>query len=146
MIESRLGPFSCLSDVGKLPKKFATSLGSFIADQLKNWTLLFSVYALHGILPDEHLECWRKIVLACRRLYSRYISVGNVKVADILLLDFCQRFENMHGATFVTPNIYLHGHLRDCILDFGPVYSFWLLSFERQNGILGSYKANRNIL
>ena len=69
--------------------------------------------------------------------------MGNVKVADILLLDFCQRFENMHGATFVTPNIYLHGHLWDCILDFGPVYSFLLLSFERQNGILGSYKTNR---
>ena len=27
-------------------------------------------------------------------------------------------------------------------LDFGPVYSFWLFSFERLNGILGSYHTN----
>ena len=33
-------------------------------------------------------------------------------------------------------------YIKDCILDFGPVYSFWLFSFERLNGILGSYHTN----
>jgi hypothetical protein len=121
--------------VGKLPIKFATSMGSFNADQFKNRTLLFTVYTLKGIMPEEHLECWRKFGLACRRLCSRYISIGNAKVADRLLIDFCQKFGNLYGKDFVTPNMHLHGHLLDCILDFGPVYSFWLFSFERQNGI-----------
>ena len=31
----------------------------------------------------------------------------------------------------------------DCILDFGPVYSFWLFSFERYNGIVGDYGTNQ---
>ena len=70
IIQERIQPFNCPSDIGKLPQKFATSFGSFNADQLKNWTLLFSVFALKGILPDNHLECWRKFVLACRRLCS----------------------------------------------------------------------------
>ncbi|CAC5389414.1 unnamed protein product [Mytilus coruscus] len=87
MIENKILLFSCPSDVGKLPKKISSSMGSFNADQLKNWTILFSVYALKGILPDEHLECWRKFVLACRRLCSRYLSVGNAKVADRLLFN-----------------------------------------------------------
>jgi hypothetical protein len=39
--------------------------------------------------------------------------------------------------------MHLHGHLYDCILDFGLVYSFWLFSFERENGIFGSYKTNK---
>ena len=30
--------------------------------------------------------------------------------------------------------MHLHGHIKDCILDFGPVYSFWLFSFKRLNG------------
>ena len=145
MIENKILLFSCPSDVGKLPKKISSSMGSFNADQLKNWTILFSVYALKGILPDEHLECWRKFVLACRRLCSRYLSVGNAKVADRLLLDFCRMFESLYGDQFVTPNMHLHGHLLDCILDYGPVYSFWLFSFERQNGILGSYKTNKKM-
>ena len=38
--------------------------------------------------------------------------------------------------------MHLHAHLMDCILDFGPVYSFWLFSFERLNGVLGSYHTN----
>ena len=142
-IQDKVGNFLCPSDVGKLPKKFASSFGSFNADQWKNWTLLFSIYALKDILPPDHLECWRKFVLACRRLCSRNISMGNVKVADFLLLDFCKTFEQLYGENFVTPNMHLHGHLLDCLFDFGPIYSFWLFSFERENGILGSYLTNR---
>uniref|UniRef100_A0A1X7VKE9 Uncharacterized protein n=1 Tax=Amphimedon queenslandica TaxID=400682 RepID=A0A1X7VKE9_AMPQE len=42
--------------------------------------------------------------------------------------------------------MHFHGHIKDCIEDFGPVYSFWCFSFERLNGILGSYHTNnRNI-
>ena len=32
----------------------------------------------------------------------------------------------------------LRGHLKECIEDYGPVYSFWCFAFERYNGILGS--------
>ena len=38
--------------------------------------------------------------------------------------------------------MHLHGHLKECILDFGPIYAFWLFSFERLNGVLGSYHTN----
>lgn len=76
-------------------------------------------------------------------LCSRYISLRNVKVADGLLISFCKKFEQLYGVDFVTPNMHLHGHLLDCLFDFGPIYSFWLFSFERENGILGSYPTNR---
>ena len=39
--------------------------------------------------------------------------------------------------------MHLHGHLFDCLFDFGQIYLFWLFSFERENGILGSYLTNR---
>lgn len=39
-------------------------------------------------------------------------------------------------------NLHLHAHLKESILDYGPVYSFWLFAFERLNGILGSYHTN----
>ena len=51
--------------------------------------------------------------------------------------------EQLYGQDFVTPNMHVHDHLYDCVLYFGPVYSFWLFSFERENGILGSYKTNK---
>lgn len=37
-------------------------------------------------------------------------------------------------------------HIKDCILDYGPIYSFWLFSFKRCNGMFGSLPSNkRNI-
>ena len=39
--------------------------------------------------------------------------------------------------------MHLHGHIIECVKDYGPIYSFWLFSFERYNGILGNYPTNK---
>ena len=39
--------------------------------------------------------------------------------------------------------MHLHMHLRECLLDYGPPHTFWCFSFERYNGILGSYHTNK---
>jgi hypothetical protein len=39
--------------------------------------------------------------------------------------------------------MHLHCHLTDCIKNFGSIYSFWLFSFERYNGMLGAIPSNR---
>lgn len=39
--------------------------------------------------------------------------------------------------------MHLHSHVVDCIMDYGPVYSFWLFSFERYNGLLGNFSTNQ---
>ena len=36
----------------------------------------------------------------------------------------------------MTPNMHMHCYLADCVRDFGPIYGFWLFSFERYNGLL----------
>lgn len=45
-IQEKISMVICPSDIGKLPQKFSSSYGSFNADQWKNWTIIFSVYAL----------------------------------------------------------------------------------------------------
>ena len=37
----------------------------------------------------------------------------------------------------------MHGHFKNVVEDYGPVYSFWLFAYERYNGILG-YQPNNN--
>ncbi|KAL3858312.1 hypothetical protein ACJMK2_012906 [Sinanodonta woodiana] len=142
MIQEKIELIQCPSDVGKLPQKFS-SFGSFTADQWKNWTILFSVFALKDVLKSDDLECWRAFVLACKNLCTRTMKKSNVKLAQKLLLSFCERFEKLYGEDRVTPNMHMHAHLDQCINDFGPIYSFWLFSFERENGILGSMPINR---
>ena len=61
-------------------------------------------------------------------------------------MNFFSQFVTIYGKDKCTMNIHLHGHLKECVLDYGSVYSFWLFAFERLNGILGSYHTNnRNI-
>lgn len=38
--------------------------------------------------------------------------------------------------------MHMHCHLRNCLFDYGPVYSFWCFSYERYNDILGNQPSN----
>ena len=42
--------------------------------------------------------------------------------------------------------MHLHCHLKDIILDYGPVQEFWLFSFERYNGIFGNQATNNRAI
>ena len=119
------------STLGWLPNKIAESFKGFTADQWKTWTLVIFIYALKDVLPDAHLEVWGFFVLACQLLCSPYITVSQAAKANLLLKSFCRQFEGLYGAKLVTPNMHMHTHLREFILDFGPVYAFRLFSFER---------------
>jgi hypothetical protein len=63
--------------------------------------------------------------------------------ADVLLKDFWDSYKQLYGIDACTPNIHLHGYLTRCIKDFGPV---WCFSYERMNGMLGSYQTNIYLL
>lgn len=140
-IEKRLCELVVPSGLGRLPVSIAA--GTFLtAEQWKNWTLYFSIYCLHDILPTNHLECWRHFVLACQKLSKREISEHDVVVADLLLLQFCKKVLEIYGPEALTPNIHFHCHLASCIREFGPIHSYWLFPFERYNGLLGNQPTN----
>ena len=92
------------------------------------------------------MECWRLFVSACRLLCRPVITRDEVNQADTLLLQFCQRIEQLFGKEIITPNMHMCCHLKECILDYGPLNHFWLFAFERFNGILGQLpKNNRSV-
>ena len=130
------------SNIGRLPFKIAKSFSGFTAEQWKSWVIVFSPFALFSRLPADHYKCWLNFVQACKLLSQPIIKIADVGRADSLLLQFCRQVERIYGTRRITPNMHMHSHLADCILDYGPVYSFWLFSFERYNGILGAYSTN----
>lgn len=86
------------------------------------------------------------LVNACRLLCSRAISHDAITTMDTLLICFCRKYEELYGASFCTPNLHLHCHLKECFLDFGPASSFWAFPFERFNGVLGSVPTNHQTI
>ena len=142
VIEERINSLDVGTGVGRLPHKISANHGRYKASQWKNWTIIYSTYALHDLLPEEHLNCWHTFVMACRLLTVPTISCTDLRKADMLLLKFCQQFECLYGKEHVRINMHLHCHLKECVEDYGPVYGFWCFAFERFNGVLGSTITN----
>ncbi|XP_022784123.1 uncharacterized protein LOC111324758 [Stylophora pistillata] len=120
--------------------------GCYTASQWKNWTLVYSLFVLDGLLPKEHMRCWQAFVLACKFLTRPVITALELQKADLMLLQFCEKFEQLYGKLKLKPNMHLQGHLKQCVLDYGPIYNFWCFSFERFNGILSSFKTNNRCI
>lgn len=139
-IQERIDNMNVPADIGRIPRKIETEFSGSTADQYKNWVTLYSVPCLYSIVDNDKLECWRHFVLACRLLCKRSLTLSDITLADALLLQFCRRIQqpDMFGKKAVTPNMHMHCHLKSVILDFGPLYAFWLFSYERYNGILGN--------
>ena len=140
-IQANVDAFTTPDDVGRIPTKISSSFSGFTAEQWRNWTLIFSLYSLKDILPYRHYQCWHLFANACYKFCRRSIKV-DVDLGDKFILDFCQNFEQLYGGKFCNVNLHLHTHLASCIADFGPVYTFWLFSFEQMNGILGAFHTN----
>ena len=145
-IQRKVDSFTTPNDLGRIPSKIASNFSGFTAEQWKNWTIYFSPYCLKPVLPPQHYHCWHLFVKACYYICRRSISMQDITEADRLLMEFYRQFVSLYGQEHCTPNLHLHGHLYECMKDYGPVYAFWLFSFERCNGILGGYHTNsRNI-
>ena len=141
-IQTKVDSFKTPDDVGRIPTKIAAQFSGFKAEQWRNWTLLFSLYSLKEVLPYRHFNCWQLFVKACHLLCRRSITTTQIQEADTLLIEFCETFETLYGQEHCTINLHLHGHLCECLRDFGPIYAFWLFPFERLNGVLGSFHTN----
>lgn len=137
MIQGAEDSIHAPSVIGRIPHKIETGFSDFTADQYNNWVTLYSIPFMYGVIGSDHLECWRHFVTACRLLCQRSLSVTDVELVDALLLLFCRCVQRMYGSGTITPNMHMHCHLKDVLLDFfGPAYGFWLFSYERYNGIL----------
>ena len=146
IIEQRISQLKAPHSAGRLPLKIASGFSGFTADQWKIWTISYSPIALRGILPREHLQYWLLYVKACSLICVRCLSKQNIELSDKYFKLFFCKFLDINGAQCCTPNMHLHMHLKECLLDYGPPYSFWCFGFERFNGILGSFPTNKKYI
>ena len=141
-IQNKVDTMEVPTNVGRLPFKISSNFSSFTADQWRNWVCIYSLYCLHGVLPMNHYSCWSLFVEACCYLLLPSLSMDDLIRADEKLLEFCRSFEVLYGKERCTPNMHMHMHIKESILNYGPVYGFWCFPFERYNGVLGSFQSN----
>jgi len=81
-------------------------------------------------------------VCACNSLIGRIVEQSDIDEAHNRLINMAQLIEKYYGPTYISSNIHLSLHIRQCCLDYGPPYTYWCYSFERMNGLLGSYSTS----
>ena len=141
-IQKAVDAFVTPAGIGRLPRKVESGFSNFKAEQWKNWILLYSTVCFKQVLSDAQYSMWLVFVEACSLLCSRAISKNAISRADLLIHHYCCLFEAEFGKGYCYPNLHMHCHLKQCLLDFGPATSFWLFAFERINGVLGSFHTN----
>ena len=62
-IQEKLDKIKAPSSVGRMPREIVHRYGGFTADQWKTFTVLFSIFVVHNVLPAPDLELWRYFVL-----------------------------------------------------------------------------------
>ena len=107
---------------------------------------MFSAVTLKSELPQNDLCCWLLFVRCCSLLCTYCISKRDIIAADLFLIQFCRKFEQLYGKSSCSFNMHLHCHLKQIFLDFGPPHASWCFAFERFNGILGSYHSNKKVI
>ncbi|OAD69934.1 hypothetical protein PHYBLDRAFT_171957 [Phycomyces blakesleeanus NRRL 1555(-)] len=113
------------------------------ADGWKSWCLVYPPAALKKHLPDELYVNWIHFVDACQLLTKPSITKNEIENAHQSLKKFCIGCEDLYDSDVLSPNMHLHLHLKETIEDFGPVYGFWLFSFEQYNGLIKGFNTNR---
>lgn len=103
---------------------------------------VYSPFLLTQKLAGSHFANWMTFVSAVRLLAAPSISLTDLNHAHKKLLAFGATTAALYKPYRVTPNMHLHCHLKECILDFGPAYAFWLYSFERFNGVMKKVNIN----
>ena len=141
-ISTKMTLVSTPSGMGRLPKKISSCWGKFTAEEWLIWTLYYSLFVLQDVLPEVHLKIWHTFVSACRIACAPILTTTEIEKLKRMFLKFGTEFENEYGEMSTYPNLHLHGHLNECLLDYGPVYNFWCFAFERYNGTIADIHVN----
>ena len=129
-VNDLMSNFTCPAGVGQIPSKISSNYGNFTAAQWKTRITVYSPVVLKSVLPHD-LNChWLIFVRACFLIGQRVLKQNDIDAAHALLRTFCTKFEELYGTDYCTPNMHLHLHLKECLLDFGFPHAFWCFAFE----------------
>ncbi|KAI0325706.1 hypothetical protein GY45DRAFT_1260396 [Cubamyces sp. BRFM 1775] len=104
---------------------------------------LIRLWSASSATNDEKLALANFLhLVAAVDLATRYsMSAERARRFNDHMLEYTRGLRSLYGADLV-PNHHLSLHLADCLLLFGPTFSWWAFPFERYNGLLQKLNTN----
>ena len=140
IIQKRIMSIKVPRDIGRIPYKIESGMAGMTADQWKNWTCIYSMYVLHGLLPSEtvggslfrHVFYFVNPSLVMLTLAKATCSLWN---SANHLINYMAQI-GVHRICIFTVT------LQSVCVTMGQLMQL----FERYNGILGSMPNNNKSL
>ncbi|CAG8793801.1 4696_t:CDS:1, partial [Racocetra persica] len=133
-IQNRIDSTPLPVDMGYINFKIASGFDTLTADQWKIWVLVYSIYVLYQFLDEADRRCWQAFVTAVSIWSQRIITEVEIEAGHAAMMAFLQYAEQIYGRNFCSPNMHLHKHLQECMIDYCPWYLFWCFAYEHYNG------------
>lgn len=118
-------------DIANFSSKVLRGMVWMKAAEWQSWTLNYSLYALHGIIPQR---LWWLFVRGCSLLYQSCLTIEDVGSAEEFFLLFFETYSKQVEWTHINPSFHFMLHLPACVRKFGSVYNFHCYRFESLNG------------
>jgi hypothetical protein len=80
-------------------------------------------------IDRQYYQHWLKFVDANSLIASPSITV-DVEKTHQLLVSFCSEMGKLYGVKNISINMHLHAHLKEGIINYGPVCGYWCLTLS----------------
>ena len=57
LLQEKVDSITPPTKIGRIPRKIGAGFVSFTADEWKHWILIYSIFALHGVIPANDYSC-----------------------------------------------------------------------------------------
>jgi len=119
------------------PVRKMTDHAHWNAREFENWTLVFSIIVLTGILPSKYLNNWVCLVQGMFLVSRQGVTSEHINSAQKLFLNFARDVEVLYGKSFMSYNCHILGlHMAENVLRWGPAWAISTLCFENAIKIL----------
>lgn len=112
------------------PTRDLSTIAKWKGMDFHNFALYTGIVVLNGNLPDYIYKHFLVYFCAVTIYSSKYHLETLIKVADLCLKLFIERFEIIYGSQHFTSNLHNLNHLIDDVKRFGPINTFSSYSFE----------------
>lgn len=113
------------------PVRKVTEYANWNAREYDNWTSVFSIVVLSGILPLKFVTHWSYLVQGMFLLTRQSATPEHANVAHKLLLHFERDVEVLYGKSYMSYNVHICGnHMAENTMRWGPSWAISTYSYE----------------
>lgn len=111
----------------------------FRAIEFKYLLFYYLRYAAMNLIDKKYVDHFEKLSAAIYILTKTVVREDDLLLAEKMLNEFSDLFEEYFGISAVTMNIHLLRHLGQVVRNSGPLWSYSVFGFESNMGILSRY-------